>query len=109
MESLGKRAKRHLKPTLYFHNSIAMAFNVFAVLTAPPFKLLPRWHFVVYFLISVFVTYRFLYNYKAYSVNEFEDLYHHLPLRDLPRSPVRVQDAAPHLGLPGLPGETTAA
>ena len=78
MESLGKRAKRHLKPTLYFHSSIAMAFNVFAVLTAPPFKLLPRWHFLVYFLISVFVTYRFLYNCKAYSLNEFEDLYANL-------------------------------
>jgi hypothetical protein len=55
-----------------------MVLNVFAVLTAPPFKLLPRWHFAVYFLISVFVTYRFLYNYKAYSINEFEDLYANL-------------------------------
>ena len=78
MESLSKKAKRHLKPTLYFHNSIAMALNVFAVLTAPPFKLLPRWLFIVYFVISILVTYRFLYNYKSYTVFEFEDLYAYL-------------------------------
>lgn len=52
-----------------------MALNVFAVITAPPFKLLPRYLFGVYLLISLVVTYRFLYNFKAYSVFEFEDLY----------------------------------
>ncbi len=64
-----------MKASVYVHNSIAMALNVFAVLTAPPFKLLPRNMFFLYFIISLLVSYRFIYNYKSYTIFEYEDLF----------------------------------
>ena len=52
-----------------------MIINVFAVLTASPYKIFPKECFFIYFLISILVTWRYLFNYKSYSVFEFEDLY----------------------------------
>jgi hypothetical protein len=78
MSKIKRKASRHLKTSIYVHNTIAMSLNVFAVLTAPPFKLFPRTMFALYFLISLIVTYRFIYNYKSYTIFEFEDLYAYL-------------------------------
>ena len=73
MTRISRRARAHIKPSIYLHNTIAMSLNVFTVLTA--FKFLPKWFFFVLFLISLFVSYRFAFNYRSYSFFDFEALY----------------------------------
>ena len=55
-----------------------MALNVFTVLTASPFKIFPAHFFIAYIFISVVVTFRYVFNYKSYSMFEYEDVYNYL-------------------------------
>jgi len=73
----GKKIQ-HLRPTLYMHGGIAMALNIFTVLTSQPFNLFSKKFFLVYFLVSIIATLRYILNYKSYSVFEYEDLYYYL-------------------------------
>ena len=73
--SFRRKASRNLKPSIYVHTSIAMALNVLTILTATPFKVLPKNFFFLFLLLSLLSAYRFLYNYKSYHLFEFESLY----------------------------------
>ena len=66
-----------------FHVFIAMMINIFALLSASPFNIFPKYTFGIYFLISVLVAWRYIFNYKTYSVFEFEGLYEYLNKKSL--------------------------
>ena len=55
-----------------------MALNVFIVMTAKPFNLLPKSLFWLYFFISGVSTYAYLFNYRKYSIFEYENLYFYI-------------------------------
>lgn len=75
MTRISRKARASLKPSIYLHHTIATSLNVFIILTAQPFALFPKPAFILYFLISLLVSYRFIYNYKSYNLFEFEALY----------------------------------
>ncbi len=75
MTRISRKARASLKPSIYLHHTIATSLNVFTILTAQPFNLLPKAAFLLYFFISILVSYRFIYNYKSYNLFEFEALY----------------------------------
>ncbi|CDW87951.1 UNKNOWN [Stylonychia lemnae] len=78
LSKISNRTSRHLKPTQYVHGAIAMTLNVFTVLSSSPFNLFQRNFFLVYFFVSILVTFRYIMNYKSYAVFEYEDLYGYL-------------------------------
>ena len=75
MTRISRKARATLKPSIYVHNTIATSLNVFTMLTAQPFNLLPKSAFILFFVISLMVSYRFIFNYKSYNIFEFEDLF----------------------------------
>lgn len=72
------KAKKGLRPTLYFHQSIALIINLLAVITSNPFNLMPKESYWIFITLSVIATYTFFYNYKSYDIYDFESLYVHL-------------------------------
>ena len=70
-----KACNKMSKPSLGFHKFIALSLNIAVVLSASPFKILPKFLFGLYFIISICVTANYLQNYKSYSLFEFEELY----------------------------------
>ena len=73
---LTKQAGRRIKTTsLQVHSTLALTINLLALCSSSPFNLLPRETYVLYFLVSVYSTYRFFYNFRSYEIFDFEDLY----------------------------------
>mmetsp|Transcript_31421 Transcript_31421/g.30769 ORF Transcript_31421/g.30769 Transcript_31421/m.30769 type:complete len:134 (-) Transcript_31421:794-1195(-) len=62
-------------PSKSFHTFLAMSLNCGMILASTPFKVLPKISFGVFFLVSLFVTFRCLQGSKSYSIFDFEELY----------------------------------
>jgi hypothetical protein len=81
---MAKITKQLPKSTsLYFHTTIAMTLNVFAVLSVKPFNLLPMNTIYIFLIMSAISTYRHIFNYKSYTVHEFEDIYQQLKKKSM--------------------------
>jgi|LauGreDrversion4_2_1035121.scaffolds.fasta_scaffold406589_2 hypothetical protein len=58
------------------HSSLALTINLLALLTSKPFEVgLPVETYYFYFLVSIYSTYRYFYNFRTYEILDFEDLY----------------------------------
>ena len=69
--------------SIYFHTTIAMTLNVFAVLAAKPYQFLPPSSIYMFILMSAISTYRHVFNYKSYTVHEFEEIYQQLKKKSI--------------------------
>jgi hypothetical protein len=90
-QQAAKKLKKSAQPTLYAHHTFGLIINMLAILSSKPFNAIPREAYYGFFLISLFVTYRFFYNFKSYELFDFEELYGQL--RCKPRkNELKIQD-----------------
>lgn len=76
MERLKRRAKKSV-PERGVRSSLILSLilNILTILTARPFNLLPKYMFYLFFTVSIACAWRYLLNYKTYTLFEFESLY----------------------------------
>ena len=77
LKNFTNKAKRGLKPSIYFHSCLALVLNLLALVASEPFKLLPKELYWVFIPLSLISTYRFFYTFKTYDIYDFETLYAH--------------------------------
>jgi len=75
MDKIARKTIRSIpKPTSSFHYAMAMIFNLSIIFTAKPFFLIPRVFRYVFCFMSFIAAWRYLLNYKTYTIIEFESL-----------------------------------
>jgi len=69
-------ATNTIKSTLVrVHSTLALTLNLLALFSSQPLAILPRDSYYVFFIVSVYSTYRFFYNFRKYEFLDFEDIY----------------------------------
>ena len=76
IERLKHCATNTVKSTLVrVHSTLALTLNLLALFSSEPLAILPKESYYLFFLVSVYSTYRYFYNFRSYEFLDFEDIY----------------------------------